>query len=50
MKKALEFVSKGRISLRNTYARLKVPFRKTNIGRKVFYALVPQYGTNYQVQ
>ena len=34
MKEVFEYTSKGRISSRNNYARLKVPFRKTTKGQK----------------
>ena len=32
MKEAFEYASQGRISSRNNYAKLKVPFRKTTMG------------------
>ena len=50
MKEVFEHASQGRISLRNNNARLKVPFVKLPWGRKVFHILVPQFGTNCQVQ
>ena len=34
MKEAFEYASQGRISSRNKYAKLKVPFRKTTMGQK----------------
>ena len=34
MKEVFEYASQGRISSRNNYARLKVPFRKTTMGQK----------------
>ena len=34
MKEAFEYASQGRISSRNNYATLKVPFRKTTMGQK----------------
>ena len=34
MKEVFEYSSQGRISSRNNYARLKVPFRKTTTGQK----------------
>ena len=34
MKEVFEYASQGRISLRNNYARLKVPFRKSTMGQK----------------
>ena len=34
MKEAFEYASQGRISSRNNYAKLKVPFRKTTMGQK----------------
>ena len=34
MKEVLEYDSQGRISSRNSYAKLKVPFRKTTIGQE----------------
>ena len=34
MKEVSEYASQGRISSRNDYARLKVLFRKTNMGQK----------------
>ena len=33
MKEVFEYASQGRISSRNNYARLNVPFRKTNMGQ-----------------
>ena len=50
MKEVFEYASQGRISSRNNYAKLKVPFRKTTMGRKVSHMLVPQFGINYQIQ
>ena len=34
MKKVFEYASQGRISSRNNYAKLKVPFHKTTMGQK----------------
>ena len=34
MKEVFEYASQGRISSRNNYAKLKVPFRKTTMGQK----------------
>ena len=34
MKEAFEYASQGRISSRNNYTKLKVPFRKTTMGQK----------------
>ena len=34
MKEVFECALQGRISLRNNYARIKVHFRKTNMGQK----------------
>ena len=34
MKEVFEYASQGRISSRNNYTRLKVPFRKTNMGQE----------------
>ena len=34
MKEVFEYVSLGRISSRNNYTRLKVPFCKTTMGQK----------------
>ena len=34
MKEAFEYALRGRISSRNNYAKLKVPFRKTTMGQK----------------
>ena len=34
MKEVFEYASQGRISSRNDYAKLKVPFRKTTMGQK----------------
>ena len=45
MKEVFEYASQGRVS----YAKLKVPFRKTTMGQKSFSTLVPQFGTNYQI-
>ena len=46
-----EYAPQGRISLRNNYARLKVPFHKSTMGQKsLSYIFVAQFGTNYQVQ
>ena len=43
MKEVFEYASQGRISSRNNYARLKVPFRKTTMAQKVSHILVPQF-------
>ena len=40
-KRSFEYTSKGRISSRNNYTRLKVPFRKTNMGQKVLSYIGP---------
>ena len=32
--KVFEYASQGRVSSRNNYAKLKVPFRKTTMGQK----------------
>ena len=50
MTEVFECASQGKISSRNNYAKLKVPFRKTTMGRKVSHMLVPQFGINYQIQ
>ena len=34
LKEVFEYASQGRINSRNNYARLKVPFQKTNVGQK----------------
>ena len=34
MKEVFEYASQGRIISRNNYARLKVPFRKNNMGQE----------------
>ena len=34
MKEVFAYASQGRISSRNNYAKLKVPFRKTTMGQK----------------
>ena len=34
MKEVFEYASQGRISSRNNYAKLKVPFRKNTMGKK----------------
>ena len=34
MKKVFEYASERRISSKNNYAKLKVPFRKTTMGQK----------------
>ena len=34
MKEVSEYASQGRISSRNNYARLKIPFRKTTMGQE----------------
>ena len=34
MKEFIEYASQGRISSRNNYAKLKVPFRKPTMGQK----------------
>ena len=34
MKEVFEYASQGRISSRNNYAKLKVPFRKATMGQK----------------
>ena len=34
VKEVFEYASQGRISSRNNYARLKVPFRKTTMAQK----------------
>ena len=34
VKEVFEYASQGRISSRNNYARLKVPFRKTTMGQE----------------
>ena len=34
IKEVFEYASQGRVSSRNNYAKLKVPFRKTTIGQK----------------
>ena len=34
MKEVFEYVSQGRISSRNNYATLKVPFHKTTMGQE----------------
>ena len=34
MKEVFEYASRGRISSRNNYVKLKVPFRKTTMGQK----------------
>ena len=34
MKEVFKYASQGRISSRNNYAKLKVPFRKTTMGQK----------------
>ena len=34
MKEVFKYASQGTISSRNNYARIKVPFRKTNMGQK----------------
>ena len=34
MKEVFEYASQERISSRNNYAKLKVPFRKTTMGQK----------------
>ena len=34
MKKVFEYASQRRISSKNNYAKLKVPFRKTTMGQK----------------
>ena len=34
MKEVFEYASQGRISSRNNYARLKVPFHKTTVAQK----------------
>ena len=41
IKEVFEYASQGRVSSRNNYAKLKVPFRKTTIGLKslVYWSL-----------
>ena len=48
MKEVFDYALQSRITSTN-YARLKVPFRKTNMGRKVYHILAPRFGTNSQV-
>ena len=48
VKVVFDYALQSRITSTN-YARLKVPFRKTNMGRKVYHILAPRFGTNSQV-
>ena len=41
MKEVFEYASKGRISSRNNYARLKVPFRKSAMLKKCLSYIGP---------
>ena len=41
MKEVFEYASQGRISSRNNYAKLKVPFRKTTMGQKSLSSIGP---------
>ena len=34
MKEVFDYASQGRISSRNNYTKLKIPFRKTTMGQK----------------
>ena len=43
-----EYSPQCRIESRSNFAKLKVPFRKTNMG-ETFLALVPLYGTIYPI-
>ena len=48
MKEAFEYALRGRISSRNNYAKLKVPFRKTTMGQKslIYWSLSLEQITN----
>ena len=39
--RSFEYTSQSRINSRNNYTILKVPFRKTNMGQKVFSCIGP---------
>ena len=48
LKEILEFAPHYRVDKRNKFAKLKIPFCKTNMGgRKLFHLLVLLYGTFY---
>ena len=46
MKEVFEYASQGRISSRNNYAKLKVPFRKTTMGQKSLSYIGPSVWNN----
>ena len=46
MKEVFEYASQGRISSRNNYAKLKVPFRKTTMGQKSLSYIGPSIWNN----
>ena len=48
VKEVFDYALQSRITSTN-YARLKIPFWKTNMGRKVYHILAPRFGTNSQV-
>ena len=48
LKEIFEFAPHCRIDTRNKFAKLKIPFRETNMGRKAISLLVLLYGTVYQ--
>ena len=50
MKEVFEYAWQDRISLRNNYARLKVPFRKTTMGQKSLSFIGPSVGTKFPSQ
>ena len=52
MKEVFEYASQGRISSRNNYAKLKVPFRKTTMGQKslIYWSLSLEQITKFNVK
>ena len=50
MKEVFEYASQGRISSRNNYAKLKVPFRKTTMGQKCLSYIGPSVWKKLEIR